>query len=162
MEQVMKRITRVVMATAVLGLVAALAAAAVSSHSVATAPASAAVGRWLTQSGNLEVDIAPCGEVLCGTVVAVHGNRSMEDPRSQMDPADARSPMGMRILSGFAPTGDGRWNGTIYNRENGRTYDCLVTPLAGNKLRVRGYKLVPLIGKDQTWTRVARSAAGAP
>ena len=34
-------------------------------------------GRWITANGNLEVEIAPCGNALCGTVTQVLGNRSM-------------------------------------------------------------------------------------
>ena len=160
----MKRARLVVLSVLAAGLCAGLGWAAVNPRAVATAPASAAMGRWLTQSGNLEIEIAPCGTALCGTVVAVRANRSMQDPRKPMQPADGRSPMGMRILSDFIAVGDGSWEGRIYNRENGKTYDCRVTPLAGDRLLVRGYKLIPMIGRDQTWTRVAdaRAVAGAP
>lgn len=160
----MKRTRLVVLSVLAVGLCAGLGWAAMVPRAVATAPASAALGRWLTQSGNLEIEIAPCGATLCGTVVAVRANRSMEDPRKPMQPVDGRSPMGLRILSDFEAAGDGSWEGRIYNRDNGKTYDCRVTPLAGNKLLVRGYKLIPMIGKDQTWTRIAeaRAAAGAP
>ena len=34
-------------------------------------------GRWITASGNLEIEIAPCGQALCGTVVRVLANNSM-------------------------------------------------------------------------------------
>src|SRR5262245_11573790 len=96
------------------------------------------LGRWLTASGNLEVEVAPCGQALCGTVVRVLGNRSMSAGGGEMTPADTRDPMGMQILIDFVPTefretpaSDGgaaksriptRWNGQIYNRENAKTY----------------------------------------
>jgi uncharacterized protein (DUF2147 family) len=136
--------------------------AAMSPRAPAATDPSAAMGRWLTESGNLEVDIAPCGAALCGTVVAVRANRSMSHPDREMKPADGRSPMGMQILTGFVATGDGSWTGRIYNRENGRTYDCQMTALPDATLRVRGYKLFPLIGRSQVWTRIAavQTAAG--
>jgi hypothetical protein len=37
----------------------------------------ALLGRWLTDNGNLEIEIAPRGAALCGTVTKVLANRSM-------------------------------------------------------------------------------------
>jgi uncharacterized protein (DUF2147 family) len=110
------------------------------------------LGRWLTESGNLEIDIAPCGEALCGTVVKVIANRSMSGPGA-ITPADTRSPLGMKILTDFMPSGDGEWKGRIYNRENAETYDCVMTLAAPDQLKVRGYKGLPLFGKTQVWRR---------
>lgn len=120
-----------------------------------TAPPAGAVGRWLTQSGNFEIDIASCGPALCGTVVRVLGNQSMSQPGTEMKPVDTRSAMGMKILSELAPSGEGTWEGRIYNRENGKTYDCRVTAVAPDQLEIRAYKFLPIFGKSQVWTRVA-------
>jgi uncharacterized protein (DUF2147 family) len=132
----------------------ALAACAGAQPGIATAsPAAAAErGRWLTESGNLEVEIAPCGEALCGTVVKVIANRSMADPSKTM--ADAPSPLGMQILTGFKPAG-GEWQGQIFNRENGKTYDCLISLEGADQLKVRAYVGSPVMGKTQIWRRVA-------
>ena len=113
-----------------------------------------AAGRWLTQSGNFEIDIAACGQALCGTVVRVLGNQSMSRPGTEMKPADTKSAMGMKILSELVPSDDGTLQGRIYNRENGKTYDCRVTPLAPDQLEIRAYKFLPIFGKSQVWTRV--------
>lgn len=114
-----------------------------------------AVGRWLTESGNFEIDIGSCGQMLCGTVVRVLGNQSMSRPGTEMKPADTSSAMGMKILSELVPSDDGTLQGRIYNRENGKTYDCRVTPVAPDQLEVRAYKFLPIFGKTQVWTRVA-------
>lgn len=111
------------------------------------------VGRWLTQSGNFEVDIASCGKALCGTVVRVLGNQSMSQPGVEAK-ADAQAAMGMKILTELTPSDDGEWEGQIYNRENGKTYDCIVVLSAPDRLEVRGYKWFTLFGKTQVWTRV--------
>lgn len=112
-------------------------------------------GVWTTESGNFDVAIAPCGgtsaNALCGDVVAVHANRSMAAP-GQESAAPAR--VGLRLLSDLRPASDGRWRGKLYNRENGRTYDCVVTPRAG-ALEVRGYVVLEFIGQSQTWRRAA-------
>lgn len=114
---------------------------------------SSALGQWITQSGNLQVEIKPCGEALCGTVVRVLANNSMSKPGEVMEAADARPALGMKILSSFVAAGEGEWKGQIYNRENGKTYDCRISPISGHELKVRAYRFLPLFGKTQIWTR---------
>jgi uncharacterized protein (DUF2147 family) len=115
-------------------------------------------GRWITASGNLEVEIAPCGKALCGTVTQVLGNRSMSRDGEEMKPVDTRPALGMKILQNLVPeTAEGqrttRWEGEIYNRENGKTYACLMSVNPDGSLLVRPYVGLPLFGKTQTWHR---------
>ena len=133
-------------------------------------PAANPLGRWLTASGNLEVEVAPCGEALCGTVVRVLANRSMSRAGEEMKPADPRDPMGMRILSDFAPSefdevGGVRapvaWKGQIYNRENAKTYSCIMRIGDGGELLLRGYVGLPWFGRTSAWTRPAVAVGGA-
>ena len=79
------------------------------------------LGTWLTDSGNLEIEIARCGEALCGKVTKVLANRSMSGS-GEMVSADKRDPLGMTLLKDFKPSGEGEWSGEIYNRENAKTY----------------------------------------
>ena len=116
-------------------------------------------GRWITANGNLEVEIGPCESALCGTVTQVLANHSMSDPGAQMKPADGKDPLGMKILSSFVPSSGGKWAGSIYNRENGKTYDCLLSLKSADELEVRGYVALSLFGKTQIWTRVTERAA---
>lgn len=133
-------------------------------------------GRWITASGNLEVEIAPCGSALCGTVTRVLGNRSMAPGGGEMQPVDARPALGMRLLEGLQPVpGEAgqppaEWRGTIYNRENGKTYRCVMTlstaQNAAGQLLLRAYVGLPLFGQTQTWQRAPAAheeatAAGA-
>jgi len=104
-------------------------------------------GAWVTQSGNVSIRFAPCGAALCGDVVRVMANHSMHDSRVQLA---APPRIGARIVSDLRPAGDA-WQGHIFNRENGRTYDCLVRPMGGGRLEVRAYVLLPLFGQTQVW-----------
>lgn len=125
-------------------------------------------GLWLTASGNLEVRIAPCGAALCGKVARVVANQSMSRPGEAMDANAQPAREGMDILSDFLPssfetTADGQrvataWRGRIYNRENGKTYDCLMSLAPGGELQLRGYVGLPLFGSTQAWRRVAEAA----
>jgi uncharacterized protein (DUF2147 family) len=120
--------------------------------------AASPMGRWLTDNGNLEIEIAPCGKAICGTVVKVLANRSMSGS-GEMTAADKRDPMGMVILKDFAPSGEGAWKGEIYNRENAKTYDCELSLGAPDQLVLRPYIGLPILGKTLVWRRVGADAA---
>ena len=146
-------------------VVTALASLLVSTQTLAqgAAPfgASDPRGRWITANGNLEVEIAPCGAALCGTVTKVLGNRSMSLSGEAMTPADPRPALGMTLLTGLLPEalaeGGPRWTGEIYNRENAKTYRCRMSvrtgPAKANELVLHAYIGIPLIGKTQQWQR---------
>lgn len=120
-------------------------------------------GRWITQSGNLEVEVAPCGAALCGTVVKVLANNSMRRDGEPMAPTDPRPALGMKILVDLVAdegeTPPATWRGQIYNRENAKTYRCRVQveapPGVQGELVVRGYVGLPLFGQTQRWRRAA-------
>jgi uncharacterized protein (DUF2147 family) len=142
----------------VLGCTVAVSAFAGSSAMNSTAH-SDAQGHWITESGNLEVDIEPCGAALCGTVVKVLGNRSMSHPGETLHAVDTRPALGMKILTDFTAAGNGEWKGQIYNRENGKTYDCMLSLDSADHLKVHAYKFITLFGKTQIWTRAVMPAA---
>lgn len=170
-------------AVAAAVLAVGLVQAAGAQEAAATQPASAAaqpaahpkapLGRWITESGNLEVDIAPCNAgsgsnsasatPLCGKVVRVLANRSMGAPGTDMAAADARPALGMTLLSGLRPTDGGSEHlGEIYNRENAKTYRAALTPAEPDQLLVRAYVGIPLFGKTQVWRRPAADTGSTP
>ncbi|WP_421738847.1 DUF2147 domain-containing protein [Caulobacter sp.] len=118
----------------------------------AEAQAASPEGVWVTASGNVEVKIAPCAKVLCGDVVKVLANRSMADPSAEVKGSPAK--VGLRILSELQRSDSHEWKGKIFNRENGKTYDCIVKS-RGETLEVRPYVGVPAMGKTQIWTRAS-------
>jgi len=156
-------------ASFILQMGTVLALACIGSHALAQVPAAKDPrGRWLTANGNLEVDIAPCGAALCGTVSKVLGNRSMSRDGAAMDPVDKRPALGMVLLKGFvrsdsgdASTPPAEWEGEIYNRENGKTYRCQMSvSTAGHvagELVLHAYVGIPLFGQTQRWQRVSGS-----
>jgi uncharacterized protein (DUF2147 family) len=71
------------------------------------------------------------------------------------DPAKrTRSVMGMPIILDMKPSAskENRWEGQIYNSENGKTYDASITLESPDALRVEGCVLSILCG-GETWTR---------
>ncbi len=62
--------------------------------------------------------------------------------------------VGMSILWGLKRDGDAFKGGEILDPKNGKTYSCKMTLVdGGQKLDVRGFIGVSLIGRTQTWLR---------
>lgn len=66
-----------------------------------------------------------------------------------------RPVMGLIILSGFQAQKDGKTyeDGTIYDPKNGKTYSCKITQTENDKLNIRGFIGISLIGRTTVWTR---------
>ena len=75
--------------------------------------------------------------------------------RENPDPSlRARPIQNLVILWGFKYSGDNVWeDGRIYDPKEGKTYKCKMT-LDGDRLKIRGFIGVSLIGRTNVWTRV--------
>ena len=127
------------------GLLAAILIAASAAH----AQPSPETGRWITESGNLEVEVAPCGEYHCGTIVRVIANNAMAGPGA---PAAAAA-VGSKILFNLRPMEEGGWQGRIYNRATDRTYHSRLQALSDERLKVTIYENDPQQAVVQLWRR---------
>lgn len=118
-------------------------------------------GFWYAEGGAAQVEIRSCGDALCGRVVWL---RSPFDEngcdlldRYNPDPAlRARPIIGLEILSGLqAADGPESWGaGAIYDPTSGNTYRAALTMDGADRVRIRGYLGIPLIGRTTTWVRV--------
>jgi len=63
---------------------------------------------------------------------------------------------GLLLLKNFVWDADDKEykDGTIYDPKNGKTYSCYMKFDGNDKLNVRGYIGISLIGRTDTWTRV--------
>jgi uncharacterized protein (DUF2147 family) len=62
--------------------------------------------------------------------------------------------IGLVFMSGFSRKSDTRWdNGTIYDPKTGGTYSCFMELVGPDKIRVRGFIGISLIGRTDVWTR---------
>jgi uncharacterized protein (DUF2147 family) len=62
---------------------------------------------------------------------------------------------GLEVLRGLTRQDDGTWaDGRIYDPASGYTYRCHLALDGNDRLRLRGYVGVPVIGRTTTWTRV--------
>ena len=116
-----------------------------------------AQGDWLTQNGSAKVHIAPCGTTLCGAVVWMKRPNDPETGQPQRDNKNpdaslrARAALGLQIIRGMKPVGDGRWaDGTIYDPQTGKTYASKLTANSDGTLKVEG--CIAILCQAQTWT----------
>jgi uncharacterized protein (DUF2147 family) len=117
-------------------------------------------GVWLTQTGTSRIRVADCGGALCGTIVWLQepNDADTKKPKTDKNNSDAakrsRPLIGVQIVLGMKPAGDGRWTGQVYNAEDGKTYSGNLTFPGGSSLQLQGCALGGLVCKSQTWTKV--------
>lgn len=116
-------------------------------------------GTWLTASGKAKVKISKEGNVYNGKIVWLRDplNAEGKPKTDKNNPNDALKLMpllGLNMLKNFVFDEDQWVDGTIYDPENGKTYSCKVKYRDG-KLDVRGYIGISLLGRTETWFKVA-------
>jgi uncharacterized protein (DUF2147 family) len=132
-------------------------AAGLLALALAGAPASAqkaedAIGVWLNPENGSNVEFYKCGEGVCGKIVKVADGQKTDDKNP--DAAKRNQPIvGLVIMQGAKKTGDNKWSGKLYNRENGKTYSGTVTVKSKNELDLSGC-VAAVLCKTVTWTRV--------
>lgn len=124
-------------------LLAGLAALMITS---AGAMADPLVGMWRTvadDNGNSGlIEVAPCGNRLCGTLVKAFGAGGAEI---------ASDNIGRQIIFDTRATGDGQYRGKVWSPDRDATYNSRLT-LTGNRLAVEGCVL-GICRDGGTWER---------
>jgi uncharacterized protein (DUF2147 family) len=108
-------------------------------------------GEWLVAKAVARIRIVDCERRLWGVVSweatpAVDKNNPDRNLR-------LRPTLGMPVLLGMVQTKENRWQGQIYNSEDGHTYSANISLVNPDTLRVQGCFLAVLCG-GENWTRV--------
>jgi uncharacterized protein (DUF2147 family) len=118
------------------------------------------VGTWTNEGKDARFEIYKCGkDQLCGKIVWLKEPNRDGKPKLDINNPDKslqnRPLQGLVFLQGFKPTSDGKWeDGTIYDPKSGKTYSSYLKMMGKDKLEVKGYVGISLIGRSQIWTRV--------
>jgi uncharacterized protein (DUF2147 family) len=135
-----------------------LAASAASLGSASAGPA----GVWRVEDGTANVEIAPCGEALCGTVAWI-SRPDLKDSRNPDIAKRGRPVLGITVLQEMKTETSNSWAGTIYNARDGSTYKAKMSMHGENTLHVEGCIAGGMLCGGQDWSRVAQpTAAAAP
>lgn len=104
-------------------------------------------GVWRTapdDNGNTgHVEVAPCGDALCGTLV-----RALDASGAEIASPD----IGRQIISETRPRGDGSYRGKVWSPDRDQTYNARLQ-LNGDEVAVSGCVL-GICRDGGTWQRV--------
>lgn len=131
-----------------------------ASFALAQAPAQAPdpTGLWLTENKRAVVKIDRCGQSLCGNIHWIIEGGMQTDAKNP-DASKRGQPMcGLPILYGFKQNQKNLkvWeSGKIYKADEGDVYNATLSVTSPDRLYLRGYVGVPLLGKTQYWNRVS-------
>lgn len=122
--------------------------------------ADAVLGKWINPSGEGQIQIYKKGNLYYGKLVwlKLPNDEATDKPKTDKNNPDknlqSRPILGLEILKNFKFDGDDVYeDGSIYDPKNGKDYSCKMT-LNGNKLKIRGYIGISLLGRSEVWTRV--------
>jgi len=113
----------------------------------------ALLGTWLVAAKDGKVEIYRCGSRYCGKIVwtQIPDDKDSNNP----DPARRNDKLqGKLMLQNFSFDG-GKWvDGTIYDPGDGKSYSCMMWMDGNNRLWVKGYIGISLLGRKELWTRI--------
>jgi len=123
------------------------------------------LGSWKTDGGDSRLELFPCGEKICGKIVWLKQPKyidSKDGPvgktkvdRKNPNPSLRNRPiLGLQVMKGLTPKGGNRWgNGICYDPETGKSYKCKMYLASPERLELRGYIGISLIGRTFTLAR---------
>ena len=127
----------------------------------------AITGLWEVADGGGRIEISRCEAGYCGVIAWLReplyppddkggmGGRPLQDRENPQKELRSRPQLGLRIMEGYTFRGADLWEGgSIYNTENGKTYRSSITLLSRDRLALRGFIGIPLLGGTTVWRRV--------
>ncbi|HEX5182834.1 MAG TPA: DUF2147 domain-containing protein [Allosphingosinicella sp.] len=107
----------------------------------------ALMGRWWNSDGSVAVDVARCGDRLCGKVV--YAERRQQDKARR---AGVNQMLGLAVMRNFQGAGPGHWKGIVFVPERNRAFRSTISRLASDRVSVEGCMLFILCQRE-TWKR---------
>jgi len=123
------------------------------------------LGSWNTDGGDSRLELYKCDEQICGKIVWLKVPSyidSYDGPvgetkidRKNPDPALRGRPiLGLQVMKGLTARSNYRWDkGICYDPESGRSYKCKMQLISPDRLDLRGYIGISLIGRTFTLIR---------
>jgi len=125
-----------------------------------TAHAQSIVGKWKTTDDKTGedksiIEIYEKDGKIYGKVIEILNPDRKNAKCTECKGADKGKPInGITVIKGLSKDGDSWSDGKILDPNNGKLYKCTIKLNGKDKLDVRGYVGVSLLGRTQTWTRV--------
>jgi uncharacterized protein (DUF2147 family) len=111
-----------------------------------------AFGVWLNPENKSHTQFYKCGDGLCAKIVKVVDGQKTDDKNP--DAAKKNRPIeGLVIMQGAKKSGDKAWQGTLYNRADGKSYSGTLTVKSKSAVDLSGC-VAAVFCKTTTFTRV--------
>src|SRR5436309_9377349 len=105
-------------------------------------------GRW--KNGRMEIVIAPCGRVLCGTVVKASARQ-----QAKAEAGSGTNLLGARVIDNIQAAGPGAYRANVFVADRDTNARGTIQQVGPDRLSVRGCVWV-VICKTTHWDRVSR------
>jgi uncharacterized protein (DUF2147 family) len=122
--------------------------------------ADAIIGKWINPSGEGQIQVYKKGNLFYGKLawIKAPNDEATGQPKTDRNNPDkklqSRPLLNLELLKDFKYDGENVYeDGSIYDPKNGKKYKCKMT-LEGNKLTIRGFIGISLLGRSEVWTRV--------
>lgn len=110
------------------------------------------IGDWLVKDGYGIIRVDNCNGRMWGIIA---WEKTPGTDKENPDPTKKGRPtLGVPIILGMAPTKPNKWEGEIYNTENGKVYSGSISVAGENKLQLEGCLFPNFLCGGQDWTRV--------
>lgn len=103
---------------------------------------SARIKLWIDQKSELQ-----------GVITWVQDKTRTHDTNNPEPKLRKRRLRGLKFLSGFKKDGDQFTGGKVYDSKSGNTYSGKIWTTGDDKLTMRAFKGISLLGKSAEWTR---------
>ena len=118
------------------------------------------IGKWntideVTGKAMSVVEIFENNNKIYGKVIDILNPKNRNNTCKNCPGEDQNKPiLGLIIIKGLSKDGTEYNDGKILDPKTGKLYKCYIELESANKLKVRGYLGIALIGRTQYWERV--------
>ncbi|AFD07678.1 DUF2147 domain-containing protein [Solitalea canadensis] len=111
-------------------------------------------GTWLTADQSGQIVIYRRGNKYYGSIKGGTG-KEQYDINNPEPIRRKNSLIGLIILKEFKFDGENQWKGgMVYDPNNGKTYNCILSLTDKKTLKLRGYIGFSWLGRTEIWTRI--------
>jgi uncharacterized protein (DUF2147 family) len=104
-------------------------------------------GRWKSPGGNSIIDIAPCGDDLCGTVAWA------SESAKQASRKATQQLVGTQLLTAHQTSANGRWQGKLFIPDKNMRVTAKLQLISPGQLKVSGCAAGKALCRAALWTR---------
>ena len=121
---------------------------------------SSILGKWKTIDDHTGkplsiIEIFEKHNKIYGKVIEIYNPKNKPTKCIKCEGEDKNKPiLGLIVIKGLTKEGNEYTNGKILDPKHGKLYKCSISFESKDKLKVRGYLGIELIGRTQYWDRV--------